>query len=117
MKKRLLFAAIAMVCSLGLFAQAQYVYTADGRYKLTGDNLITNGDFSEGNEGWTIGGETTFTIQEEQGPNGEYVLSSNGATAGDAVTRVWNDGLEGGSLYVISFDVRNIEGAWQNGDP
>lgn len=111
MKKRLLFAAIAMVCSLGLFAQAQYVYTADGRYKLTGDNLITNGDFSEGNEGWTIGGETTFTIQEEEGPNGEHVLSSNGATAGDALTRVWNDGLEGGSLYVISFDVRNNEGA------
>lgn len=111
MKKRLLFAAIAMVCSLGLFAQAQYVYTADGRYKLTGDNLITNGDFSEGNEGWTIGGETTFTIQEGEGPNGEHVLSSSAATAGDALTRVWNDGLEGGSLYVISFDVRNNEGA------
>lgn len=111
MKKRLLFAAIAMVCSLGLFAQAQYVYTADGRYKLTGDNLITNGDFSEGNEGWTIGGETTFSIVEGEGPKGENVLSSSAATAGDALTRVWNEGLEGGSLYVISFDVRNNEGA------
>ena len=105
MKKRLLFAAIAMVCSLGLFAQAQYVYTADGRYKLTGDNLITNGDFSEGNVGWTIGGETTFSIVEGEGPKGENVLSSSAATAGDALTRVWNEGLEGGSLYVISFDV------------
>ena len=111
MKKRLLFAALAMVCSLSSFAQ-QYVYTADGRYKLSGDNLITNGSFAEGSADWAISDVSTFTIVEGEGPNGENVLSSTGATAGETVTRVWSDDvLEGGNLYVIAFDVRNTDGA------
>ena len=114
MKKRLLFAALAMVCSLSSFAlnTGDYVYAADGRYKLTGSNLITNGDFSEGTDGWTVDDPTTFVLTDGIGPNGESGIQSAGATADVAITRVWDaETLEGGQLYVLSFDIRNTDGS------
>ena len=54
MKKRLLFAAMAMVCAMGSSAYeiGEYAYTATQRVKIMGENLVTNGDFANGTEGW-----------------------------------------------------------------
>ncbi len=54
MKKRMLLLLLTMLVSVvSTWAQdATYVYTANGRYKLVGENLLTNGNFSNGLEGW-----------------------------------------------------------------
>ena len=47
MKKKLLFAAFAMFCSVGTFAinVGDYVYSHTAKYKVTGENLVKNGCF------------------------------------------------------------------------
>lgn len=117
MKKRLLLAALALVSVVGAFALEvdSYVYNAAGeRMKITGENLVANGNFATGLDGWTLTGETaetTFTVVDGEGPNGEAVLKSNGATADDVLSCVWGPeiGLEGGQTYVVSFQIKGIK--------
>ena len=114
MKKRLLLAALALVSVVGAFALEvdSYVYNAAGeRMKITGENLVANGNFATGLDGWTLTGETaetTFTVVDGEGPNGEAVLKSNGATEGDVLSCVWGPEakLEGGQTYVVSFQIK-----------
>ena len=110
MKKRLLLiAALAMAVGTS-FAQeiGSYVYTATQRVKITGENLVTNGDFSQGKEGWTnAAGEDlnadVWDFGEGEGPGGENVLKSlNGSTADAALCRAWT--LSTGS-YVVQYDI------------
>lgn len=113
MRKKLLLAAIAMVCSMGIFAQeTTYVYTASQRFKVTGENVVVNGDFSaDGTDktaGWTdatgagVNAEV-WTVGEGEGPNGENVLKSVATTSGEAICNKWA-GLNG--TYVVSFDIK-----------
>jgi len=129
MKKRLLFAALALVCATGAFAfeEGEYAYTATGRVKVTGSNLLTNGNFSDGTAGWTnveygdINAEV-WGLEPGVGVNGENAIMSLGATEGEAVclsmplVQTEADGsytlneegqvvpLAGG--YVVSFQIR-----------
>ena len=76
----------------GAFAYeaGDYVYTLNGRFQVSGDNLVTNGDFSDGTNGWTntAGGALstdTFTVDPGLGPDGEnslYVAASGAVDAG-----------------------------------
>ena len=111
MKKRLLFAAMAMVCALGTFAYeiGDYAYTATQRVKITGENLVTNGNFAEGTNGWIDGaGEAlnaeVWSFVEGEGPNGENVLQSMSASTADAaLCQKWD--LEPGS-YIVMYDIK-----------
>ena len=54
-----------------------YIYTRNGRFKVTGANLITNGDFKEGLKDWMKAdltefdeGQTWYSIKEADGPDG-----------------------------------------------
>lgn len=54
MKKRLLFAFAVMLTAMTAFAQ-EYVYTPQGKFNVTGENLCSNSDWKDGNfEGWTV---------------------------------------------------------------
>ena len=55
MKKRLLSATLAMVCAMGAYAASvgDYIYSNTSRFKVTGTVAVTNGDFSNGVNGWT----------------------------------------------------------------
>ena len=76
----------------GAFAYeaGDYVYTINGRFQVAGENLVTNGDFSDGTNGWTntAGGALstdTFTVDPGLGPDGEnslYVAASGAVDAG-----------------------------------
>lgn len=109
MRKNLLLTLFALVFTVVANAQASYVYTSDGRVKITGDNIITNGDFSEGTNGWfSSDGATgvdadTWSVEAGMGPNGENVLQSKGANADAAICNAWK--LEAGT-YVISFWIK-----------
>jgi hypothetical protein len=55
MKKRLLFAFMAMCASVSSFAlsQGEFVYTPQGRFQITGANLNANNAFQD-LSGWTV---------------------------------------------------------------
>jgi len=111
MKKRLLLAAMAIICSLGTYALEidDYAYTDTQRVKITGNNLVTNGDFANGTEGWTdAAGEAVnvevWSFGEGLGPNGENVLTSlSGSTADAALCQKWD--LDAGS-YIVMYDIK-----------
>ena len=79
MKKRLLSLSIAMLGVSSLFAYnvGDYIYTRNGRFQVTGPNLLVNGDFTQGLETGSIQSmyagalsADTFAIETEGGPNG-----------------------------------------------
>ena len=112
MKKRLLFAAMAMACAMGSSAieVGEYAYTATQRVKITGENLVTNGNFADGTEGWiNAAGEAVsaevWSFGEGLGPNGENVLTSmSGSTADAALCGKWTVPQGGG--YVVMLDIK-----------
>ena len=115
MKKTLLLAAFAMagMVSAQAFEVGDYVYTKTQRLKISGENLVQNGNFAEGFSagGWCsaaadgIVNQGVWTVVDGIGPNGEAAVQSQGATADEALCNVWA-GLEGGQTYVVSFDIK-----------
>ena len=129
MKKRLLFAALAMVCAMGSFAYEidEYVFTATQRFKITGDNKVVNGNFDGLEEGWTdANGEAPdagiWGVEPGVGPNGENVVKSLGASEGKALCQSLS--LEPGT-YIVSYQIKGpAEGTttfafeeWKNNVP
>lgn len=109
MMKRLLTMAVAAVFAVGAFAQ-DYVYTSTQKLKIAGDNIVTNGNFAEGTEGWIAadGGNVNadiWTLEQGVGPNGENALKSLANTEGDAnaLCQRWAD-LSG--TYVITLQMK-----------
>jgi hypothetical protein len=110
MRKKLLLAVIAMASTVGSFAYnvGDYIFTASQRLKVTGDNIVANGDFSDGTTGWydaekgTPSAET-WSVEPGMGPNGESVIKSLGATEGAALCNAWQPGA---GTYVISFQIK-----------
>lgn len=112
--KRLLtmfIVALAVVAQANAAPADGYVYTSGGRYKVLSDNLIANGDFSSGLDGWvTESGEPVsqdmFTVVAG-GPDGKnciVVSSSAGADpTGSLFVKV---PAEAGSDYVISYNIK-----------
>lgn len=88
MKKRLLIMFAAALGAVNSFAYevGQYVYTENGRFQITGANMVKNGDFSNGLEGWTNFGGTalspdTFEISAN-GPEGRNCMAATLASGG-----------------------------------
>lgn len=121
MKKRLLFALAfaGTVMGANAYNVDDYVFTNKARYQITGDNLIVNGNFTQGAnkmEGWTSVDEgtvldQTFNVNEGTGPNGANTLQVlEGATA------LTNGAYQVVKLpalgeYVITMKVMNAAGA------
>ena len=110
MKKRLLTQILALTCVMGAYAlnEGDYIYSPTAKFKVTGANIVTNGDFSvgDGYEGWSNidGGPVAanWAIKSGLGPNGEPVIMSEVSSA-DSVAylcRSWQ--LDAGT-YTVSF--------------
>lgn len=116
MKKRLLIAAFAMLSVATSFAYnvGEYAYNSTQRFKVIGENVVVNGNFADGRNGWygvdkeTDPSADVWDVLEGSGPNGETVLSSLGATADQPFCNSWQ--LEPGS-YLISFQVKGTTAA------
>lgn len=116
MKKMFLFALFTSLCVLNAMAAQQvgdYVYTDDARFKVTGENSIVNGDFSQGSKGWTTDtgsalSTDTFAVVND-GPDGTYclqVLHRSKELLGGTIKMSW--ALEAGQTYVFSYKVKSI---------
>ena len=113
MKKLLsasLFAFVAL--SASAYNVGDFVYTKIAKYKITGENLVVNGQFKNGTtgtEGWTATDatlplETTFTMGVD-GPNGsntQKVLAGQTALTNGMYQQV---AITQGGTYVVSFKV------------
>ena len=113
MKKRLLFAALAMICASSTFAyeDGEYAFTKDGRVRIDGQNLVVNGDFTDELKGWTgavkdAPNSDAWGIEPGAGPNGENVVKSKGTPEGsedNGLCQVIS--LEPGT-YVASYQIQ-----------
>lgn len=110
MKKRLLLQLLTVVCALSAYAynNGDYVYTATQKLKITGENIVLNGDFADGLAGWYdlekgIPSAETWSKEQGLGPNGEMVIMSNGASLEGAICNNWE--LAAGT-YVVMFDIK-----------
>ncbi len=116
MRKGLLTVLASVAFALTAVAQSagSYIYTDDARFKITtGENLISNGDFSKGTEGWTTdsGHELrvdTFTLE---GTEGDYCLTvlqkDNGPGTGSTMYRKVE--VDYDKTYIISYQVKAME--------
>lgn len=112
MKKTLLLVAFAMlgVATSFAFGVGDYAYNSTQRFKITGENLVKNGAFASGLDGWygadmeSAPSAEVWSISEDPvGPNGEKVIESIAPTEGMPLCNVWT--LEPGS-YVVSYQVK-----------
>lgn len=117
MKKRLLFCCALMVATLSSYAYqlGDYVFTVDAKYKVVGDNLLTNGDFSSNFEGWkdASGSElnpTFWSIETGASETGGNVVQSNDGSADQTGNYMFQSvPYEPGKTYLISFKVKGVD--------
>ena len=114
MKKRLLFCCALMVATLSSYAYqlGDYVFTVDAKYKVVGDNLLTNGDFSSNFEGWkdASGSELNPTFWSiETGTGGNVVQSNDGSADQTGNYMFQSVHYESGKTYIISFKVKGVD--------
>lgn len=78
MKKIFLIATLVVASMMQALAHSagDYVYTRNGRYKLsTGRNLLANGNFADGTNGWTAAATSLSGL-----PKGIYIYKGKKVT-------------------------------------
>ena len=115
MNKKLL--SVSLMSALAIGANAynvdDYVYTKTAKYQIAGDNLVTNGKFTEGatgTDGWNAIDEAAAPLTQvfapkEGGPNGsntQVVLDGQTALTAGMYQQI---GIEQGGTYVVTLRV------------
>lgn len=111
MKKRLLFAAFALLTVSTSFAYevSGYVFNQTQRFKIDGENLVVNGDFINSRDGWygadkeSGANAETWGLAEGVGPNGENALKSEAPNEGQPLCNSWT--LSAGT-YIVAYDIK-----------
>lgn len=108
--KKLLLSVLAVlgVASVNAYEVNDFLYTNTAKFKVIGENLVTNGNFSDATTGWTNQEGTEVSAQswqytEAAGPNGENALMSLAAGEGNVLARVFE--LNPGN-YAISYWIK-----------
>lgn len=111
MKKRLLLSLMALCLAVTGFAltKGDYVYTPQGRFQITGDNLNANNAFQTMN-GWTAIGEgktlsDLFNTNADGYAAGFNSVVSTAATAGEGMYYKFEP-TDAGATYVVSFKLK-----------
>ena len=111
MKKRLLFAFMAMCVAVSGFAleNGELVYTPQGRFKITGENLNNNNAFQD-MTGWTAIGEgktlaDLFSTNADGLKTGFNSVASTAATAGEGMYFKFEP-TDASLSYVVSFKMK-----------
>ena len=138
MKKQLLLVLVAAMSALTSFAynDGEYVYTRDGRYKVQGQNLLTNGDFSQGLQDWVSASgwdrvaneQDTLIVDPTGGPGGIPCLNVQIGKQGNVQNANWNFDIpttcattnfwrivpvEASATYVITYKAKAAtDGVW-----
>lgn len=119
MKKQLLSIALLSAVVSGAMAHeiGATVYSNSAKWKITGKNLVTNGDFSDLSlSGWsnfddTVDKLTTFSVLAGQGHEGKNEIKVNeGQTA--LTNGIYQTiAIEQGGTYIVSMKVMNTKAA------
>nr|MCR4808586.1 hypothetical protein [Prevotella sp.] len=111
MKKRLLFAFMAMCAAVSGFAleQGEFVYTPQGRFQITGANINANNAFQT-MDGWTAIGEgktlaDLFITNADGLAAGMNSVTSTAATAGEGMYFKFEP-TDASAAYVVSFKMK-----------
>ena len=112
MKKRLLLSLFAVLATVGVSAHStgEFAYTTSQRFKMTGDNMLVNGQFSPDASGWTdAAGEnvslTGWSVEQAAGPNGEVnALLFTGTESTASLCQVVD--LAPSTTYAVTFWIK-----------
>lgn len=119
MKKQLLSIALLSAVVSGAMAHeiGDKVYSNSAKWKITGKNLVTNGDFSDLSlSGWTAIDETvdkltTFSVLAGQGADGKNEIKVNDGQT-DLKNGIWQTiAIQQGGTYIVSMKVMNTKAA------
>ena len=119
MKKQLLSIALLSAVVSGAMAHeiGDKVYSNSAKWKITGKNLVTNGDFSDLSlSGWTAIDETvdkltTFSVLAGQGHEGKNEIKVNDGQT-DLKNGIYQTiTIEQGGTYIVSMKVMNTKAA------
>jgi hypothetical protein len=113
--KRLLLSLLAMATAVSSFAlnAGEYAYTRAGRYKVLAANLVTNGDFSSGTNGWKNANGATLpadTFSVETATDGSHYLRVVAGGTGASIVKS-DLMLEAGQTYLITYKVKGTADA------
>ncbi|MDE6011279.1 MAG: hypothetical protein K2G91_00840 [Prevotella sp.] len=113
MKKRLLLSLMAMCMAVAGFAlsNGEFVYTPQGRFQITGENLNTNSAFNDF-AGWTLVSASAdktladqFNINGNGAPGGGNSVQCLDATAGEGMYFKFEP-TSASDSYVVSFKMK-----------
>ena len=119
MKKQLLSIALLSAVVSGAMAHeiGDKVYSNSAKWKITGKNLVTNGDFSDLSlSGWTAIDETvdkltTFSVLAGQGHEGKNEIKVNDGQT-DLKNGIYQTiTIKQGGTYIVSMKVMNTKAA------
>ena len=118
MKKLLsacMFAVVALTANA--WNSGDYVYTKVAKYRITGANLVTNGQFTDGTtDGWTATDEVNYPLAAVFGP------AEDGGVAVQAGQTALEAGMyqavkiDAGGTYVVSLKAKGIAAGYTDHD-
>ena len=117
MNKRLLISFAAIMGAMTSFAynQGDYVYTHDAKFKVVGENILTNGNFSSNYDGWKDYADGAlspdyWSIETGAAQDGKgNVIQSADATADLTGNYMYQAvPFENGKSYVITFKMKGV---------
>ena len=106
-----LFAFVALAANA--YEVGEFAYTKVAKYKITGENLVVNGKFTEGETGFGAGWKSTdptlplesvFTMKTG-GPNGSNTQAVNSGQTALTNGMYQKIAIAQGGTYVVSFKV------------
>lgn len=117
MNKRLLISFAAIMGAMTSFAYnvGEYVYTHDAKFKVVGENLLTNGNFSANYDGWKDYADGAlspdyWSIETDAAQDGGNVIQSADAAADLTGNYMYQAvPFETGKSYVITFKMKGVD--------
>ena len=118
MNKRLLLSFAAIMGAMTSFAYnvGDYVYTHDAKFKVVGDNLITNGNFASNYDGWkdyTDGALSPDYWSIETGAaedgTGNVIQSADGSADLTGNYMYQAVPFETGKTYIVTFKMKGVD--------
>lgn len=118
MNKRLLISFAAIMGAMTSFAYnvGEYVYTHDAKFKVVGENILTNGNFSSNYDGWKDYADGAlspdyWSIETGAAQDGKGNVIQSANASADLTGNYMYQAVpfESGNSYVITFKMKGVD--------
>lgn len=118
MNKRLLISFAAIMGAMTSFAynEGDYVYTHDAKFKVVGENILTNGNFSANYDGWKDYADGAlspdyWSIETGAAEDGKGNVIQSANASADLTGNYMYQAVpfESGKTYVVTFKMKGVE--------